>query len=234
MRFIPAHKQTDGDTTPLEAAKWPVELVLISNASGKEQLVNMDRIHQVLAPALCTACQMSPDQINFFPARQTRRGGPINPPSNLPMRAIPVCPALTSPHTHPRDPPRPTKPPPPGGYTTPPLATLPRYHIPDKPIHLVELCGGIATRLEALLKAGHAVASYTWADVDPDAHAATTHRLGRLHARHPLLPPEATSGWDTRVPMDTRTITPVLFAQVFPARVDLIMTSPPMLAKHLP
>jgi hypothetical protein len=36
MRFIPGHKQTDGDTAPLEAAKWPVELVLISNASSKE------------------------------------------------------------------------------------------------------------------------------------------------------------------------------------------------------
>ena len=72
--------------------------------------------------------------------------------------------------------------------------------------------------------------------MDPEAHAATTHRLARLHARHYplLLPPEATSGWDTRLPMDTRTISPALFAQAFPAGVDIIMTSPPMLAKHLP
>ncbi len=45
MRFIPAHKQTDGDTSPLEAAKWPVEWVLISNASGKEQFIDIDRIY---------------------------------------------------------------------------------------------------------------------------------------------------------------------------------------------
>ena len=44
MRFIPAHKQTDGDTTLLEAANWPVELVLISNASGREKFINTDRI----------------------------------------------------------------------------------------------------------------------------------------------------------------------------------------------
>jgi hypothetical protein len=129
----------------------------------------------------------------------------------------------------------PSRPSPQGAYTPHPLASLPRYYIPGSPIHMVELCGGIATGLEALLKAGHAVASYTWADVDPDAHAATTHRLARLLARHPLLlPPEATNGWDTRLPMDIRTITPALFAQAFPAGVDIIMTSPPMLAKHLP
>ena len=72
------------------------------------------------------------------------------------------------------------------------------------------------------------MASYTWADIDPDAHTATTHRLARLHNRHPLLlPPEAMDGLDTRIPMDARTITPELFTQAFPAGVDLIMTSPP-------
>ncbi len=34
--------------------------------------------------------------------------------------------------------------------------------------------------------------------------------------------------------MDTKTITPALFAQAFPTGVDLIMTSPLMLTKHLP
>ena len=79
------------------------------------------------------------------------------------------------------------------------------------------------------------MASYTWADIDPDAHTATTYRLARLHNRYPLLlPPEATIGWDTRLPRDTRSITPELLARVLPTGVDLIMTSPPMLAKHLP
>ena len=85
------------------------------------------------------------------------------------------------------------------------------------------------------MKADHKVASYTWADIDPDAHTATTHKLAMLHSRHPLLlPPEATVGWDTRLPKDTRTITTELFTQVFPTGVDLIMTRPPMLTRHLP
>ncbi len=79
------------------------------------------------------------------------------------------------------------------------------------------------------------MASYTWADIDPDAHTATTRRLTRLRNRHPLLlPPEATEGWEIRQPMDARTITPALFTQAFPAGVDIIMTSSPMLTQHLP
>ena len=34
--------------------------------------------------------------------------------------------------------------------------------------------------------------------------------------------------------MDTRSITPAQFTQAFPAGVDIIMTSPPMLTQHLP
>ena len=79
------------------------------------------------------------------------------------------------------------------------------------------------------------MASYTWADIDPNAHTATTHRFATLHNQHPLLlPPEAKAGWDTRLPMDARTISLALFTQAFPAGVDLIMTSPPMLPQHLP
>ena len=79
------------------------------------------------------------------------------------------------------------------------------------------------------------MASYTWADIDPDAHTTTSHKLARLHALYPfLLPPEAMDGWDTRLPMDTKTITPELFTQPFPAGVDLIMTSPPHVASTPP
>ena len=99
----------------------------------------------------------------------------------------------------------------------------------------MELCGGIATGLEAILKAGHEVASYTSVDIDPNAHTATAHRLARLHSRHPrLLTMEAIDGWDTRLHMDARTTTPALFTYAFPAGAYLIMTSPPMLAQHLP
>ena len=35
MRFVPAHKQTDSDTTSLPPAKWLAELVLISSEEGR-------------------------------------------------------------------------------------------------------------------------------------------------------------------------------------------------------
>ncbi len=55
-----------------------------------------------------------------------------------------------------------------------------------------------------------------------------------IHGRHPLLlPPEAIDGWDTRLPKDARTITPEFFTQAFPDGMDLIITSPPMLPRHL-
>jgi hypothetical protein len=59
---------------------------------------------------------------------------------------------------------------------------IPLFNPPHRPLQLLGLCGGIATG-EAFLKAGHAVASYTWSDIDPDAHATTSHMLTRLHLR---------------------------------------------------
>jgi len=34
MRFVPAHKQSNNDTTSFSPATWPVEMVLISNEDG--------------------------------------------------------------------------------------------------------------------------------------------------------------------------------------------------------
>jgi len=61
MRFVPSQKQTDGDTTSLPPAKWTVELVIISNEAGRNQFVGIDRINQVIPPALRSVCQMSTD-----------------------------------------------------------------------------------------------------------------------------------------------------------------------------
>ena len=67
MRLVPTHKYSDSDTTSLPTTKWPVELVLISNEEGRNQFVSRDRIHQILAPALRRTCQMTTDQLRFFP-----------------------------------------------------------------------------------------------------------------------------------------------------------------------
>ena len=58
MRFVPAHKQTDGDIISLPPAKWPVELVLVSNEASRHQFVCMDRINRILGPALRNTCHM--------------------------------------------------------------------------------------------------------------------------------------------------------------------------------
>ena len=194
----------------------------------------MDRINQILAPVLRNACQITTEQPRFFPNTRAGEGRLYNPPAGRPTRPFPCCPAAISPRTTPSGRIRPTEPPPkytPSSYA---LTTIPGYTLPHRPIHLVELCGGIAKGLESVLKAGHAVSSYTWANIDPGVHTATTHRLARLHNRHPLLlPPEAIEGWDTRLSMDAKTITPALFTHAFPAGVDLIVTSPLTLPQHL-
>ena len=38
MRFVPTHKQTKGDANNLTPAKWPGELVLISNEEGNSTI----------------------------------------------------------------------------------------------------------------------------------------------------------------------------------------------------
>ena len=178
---------------------------------------------------------MTTEQSKFFPTTPTNIKGPTTLPSGSPARPIPACPATSSPRTPPMETPEQPRTSTAYDYSSPPFAHLPRYALPHRPLHLVELCGGIATRLEAALNAGLSIASNTWADIDPDAHTTTAHRLTRLQSRHPLLlTAEATNGWDTRLPMDAKTITPALFTQAFPEGVDIIMTSPPMLTQHLP
>ncbi len=39
IRFVPAHKESDEATPDLSHAKWPVELVLISNEKGREAIL---------------------------------------------------------------------------------------------------------------------------------------------------------------------------------------------------
>jgi hypothetical protein len=80
MRFVPAHKHTDGDTASLPPVKWPDELVLISNEKDRNRFVNLDRINPILTPALRSFCQMTTEQIKLFPNTPTPRGEPTTPP----------------------------------------------------------------------------------------------------------------------------------------------------------
>ena len=52
MRFVLAHKRSDGATSDLSPAKWPVEFVLIANERVCEAFRSHDRIQTILAPAV--------------------------------------------------------------------------------------------------------------------------------------------------------------------------------------
>jgi site-specific DNA-cytosine methylase len=78
-----------------------------------------------------------------------------------------------------------------------------------------------------MLRAGHTIASYTWADINPDAHTATSHRLFSLQKRHPeQLPSSALVGWDRRLPFYFNCIS-LASLESFPEGIDVIIAGPP-------
>ena len=72
-------------------------------------------------------------------------------------------------------------------------------------------------------------------DIDPDAHAAFSHRITHLRLQYShLLPLEVIKDWDSRLPLDVRTISLELLTSTFPEGLDLLLASLPMLSRHLP
>jgi hypothetical protein len=99
----------------------------------------------------------------------------------------------------------------------------------------VDLCAELSTGLESLLGVGYAIDSYGWVDIDPDAHTVVSRRITHLRLQFPhLLPSEAITDWNSRLPMDVRTISQELLRATFPEVIDLLLASPPILASHLP
>ena len=111
----------------------------------------------------------------------------------------------------------------------PNLRELPAFHINKQtPLTVIELCGGIGTGLEALLKAGYKVGSYTWADINPDGHTVLQHTIPTLHKQYPKqFPTHATQGWDTRLPFDINLITRDMLMEKFPNGAHIIIAGPP-------
>ena len=120
-------------------------------------------------------------------------------------------------------------------WARPALGQLPTYMILNRPLRIAELCGCMATGMEALLRAGYAIASYTLTDIDPDAQAAVSHHLTRLLTTYPqLFPSDATQHWASSLPMDTRFISPNVFNAILLEGVDIILASPPRMTRHHP
>ena len=112
----------------------------------------------------------------------------------------------------------------------------PRVHLPTidtaitplpstKPVHCMELCGGLGVFLEALLRNGYNVARYTYVDHDPIARSAMSHRLDCLHCRYPRQLPASAYRQHLALPQDVHCITPDHLAALPP--VDLFAAGPP-------
>ena len=175
MRFVPARRQSDDVTAALSPVKWLVELVFISNEAGQERYLDQSQhIIQVV-------CHMAPAQTKFFPPKIFTSTGALPQRGHHPTCLIPRFPA-TMPKTWPWTPSTPPR----GQYSGPPSSHIPdlgqiRYpRLPREPLRIVELRGGLATGLEALLRAGYAIRSYVWVDIDPDAHMDVSHRITHL------------------------------------------------------
>jgi hypothetical protein len=170
-----------------------VELVLISNEAGRERFLDQSRIHRILAPTIQVVCHVTPAQTTFFPSKIFTSTGALPQQGRHPACPIPMCPAIMptigawTPNTPSR-----------GQYSGPPSNHIPNlgqirsHRLPRKPLQTVELCGGLATGLEAILIAGYAICSDVWVDIDPDAHMVVSNRITHLRLQiSNLLPPEA-------------------------------------------
>ena len=136
---------------------------------------------------------MTSASTKFFP--RTNNTSPWALPQNgrHPTRPIPRCPAhitITKPTA--------STTPPQGHYSgassgcVPSMGHIRPHRLPHTPLRIVELCGGLATGLEALLRADYAISSYTWIVTNPDANTAASHRITFLRLQFPhRIPPEA-------------------------------------------
>ena len=232
MKFVPA----DSDITSPEehstgSAAWAVDLILVSNPQGYNT-IPWNLVQKEL-PTTLRQCAQSPDMhVNFFPHPGNLRCLPPPRDRTSTARVLgspppPPVKAAASPTPAPLDPP-------PQDYSPswpaqPVLPQLQKFNITkDTPLTVIELCGGIGTGLEAVLKAGYSVGSYTWADINPDGHTVLSHTIPKLQQEYgSRFPASATEGWDTRLPFDINLITPELLNEAFPNGAHLAIAGPP-------
>ena len=229
FRFVPSSgRREDTAVAPstLTAVKQAVDLLIVANQAGMRTYVDTGSLEHTLAPAVRSACAYTDLHVEMFPPEDLGAEGPAPALPPPPASHLPPLPALAGlPAT--------------GGTRQfgplwPEEPNLPALDVTlgplqeEKPLVVIELCAGIATGLEALLRAGHYVSSYSWADINPDAHRATYHRLHRLMERFPLqLPRSAIAGWDSRIPFNCNCITPESLLPSFVDGIDIVIAGPP-------
>ena len=125
--------------------------MLVANDRGISEYIDMTALEHTLVPALRHSCAFKDLHVELFPPMQNQGEGiqpepHAQPPLPSRMGLHPPCKGLDDP-LWPRDP------------TLEAAAEDIRPLPQDKPLVVVELCAGIATGLEALLRGGHYILS---------------------------------------------------------------------------
>jgi hypothetical protein len=103
------------------------------------------------------------------------------------------------------------------------VISMPHRH---EGIVLVELFGGLATGLRAVLQSGTKVSRYVYVDQDVVARRTAQHHVEQLAAEFPqLLPPSAYARFLTELPQNITHITPTVLQHL--GRVDLVVAGWP-------
>ena len=203
FKFVPADEDITSTTKNKGAAKWAVDILLVSNQAGFDS-IDWPMTHKQLTQTLRTVANSPDMHVNLFPPPASLHtlkshknkphtiAAPKTYPDPLPVTARPTPPPLNPAEFHPTQ----TWP------LQPVLPTLPQFAVnKTTPLTVIELCGGIGTGLEALLQAGYTIGSYSWADINPDGHTELQHVIPQLHAKYKdKFPLSASQGWDTRLP----------------------------------
>ncbi len=77
--------------------------------------------------------------------------------------------------------------------TLPPPRTVFHQQAQQHGLLLIDLCGGLATSLDAVLRLGYKVQVYAYADVDAEARWAAHHRIQQLALTYPSQLPANTA-----------------------------------------
>ncbi len=226
LKFIPTHKQLDADLdiSLLRPANWLVDIVIVANEAGRKSYLHHDSLQHTLIPGILQSCQDPTQTVTLFPTTILPTQTPLLTLPPTPRHLLPrprrapnstcnhIQQPLPTPNTwnnHNVEYPINTSPPPTPFPSTLTLRNLALYTIPKHPLIILELYSGSTARIEALLKTGHRIQTYTWADTNSDAHTAIQHRLTQLHHQYPTqLPLAAINQWDNILPLKPTLITP--------------------------
>ena len=125
-----------------------------------DAFLDVHRLQRILVPAVRDLCQIPDLHTPLFPraGQESRRSIPSTPWVET-LRPLPIALPPRSPNNTPPGPTQPHHPlrslhsdPVPPWPSDPSLVGLPPCPLPDSSVSLVEICGGIATGLEALLR----------------------------------------------------------------------------------